>query len=168
MGEVGYLVTGLKDPSAVKVGDTVTTAEGGVQEPLPGYREAKPMVFTGLFPIDSDQYSVLRDALEKLTLNDPALVYEPETSHALGFGFRVGFLGLLHMEVVKERLEREFDLDLLATAPSVEYHVYRQGGEMISLHSPQDHLGDLHNGQDGKSQAQTDEHLGSVHRTERS
>ena len=138
MGEVGYLVTGLKDPSAVKVGDTVTTAEGGVQEPLPGYREAKPMVFTGLFPIDSDQYSVLRDALEKLTLNDPALVYEPETSHALGFGFRVGFLGLLHMEVVKERLEREFDLDLLATAPSVEYHVYRQGGEMISLHSPQD------------------------------
>ena len=119
VGEVGYLVTGLKDPSVVKTGDTVTLAKGGVEEPLPGYRDVKPMVYTGLFPIDSDQYSDLRDALEKMTLNDPALVYEPETSHALGFGFRVGFLGLLHMEVVKERLEREFDLNLLATAPSV-------------------------------------------------
>ena len=131
MGEVGYLVTGLKDLSQVKVGDTLTLAEGGVDEPLPGYREAKPMVYTGLFPIDSDQYEPLKEALEKLSLNDPALIWEPEKSHALGFGFRVGFLGLLHMEVVKERLEREFNLDLLATAPSVEYHVFRQGGEMI-------------------------------------
>ena len=138
VGEVGYLVTGLKDLSHVKVGDTITLAEGGVDEPLPGYREAKPMVYTGLFPIDSDQYEPLKEALEKLSLNDPALIWEPEKSHALGFGFRAGFLGLLHMEVVKERLEREFNLDLLATAPSVEYHVYRQGGQMISLHSPQE------------------------------
>ena len=138
VGEVGYLVTGLKDVSQVKVGDTITLSEGGVSEALPGYREAKPMVYTGLFPIASDQYEPLKEALEKLSLNDPALIWEPETSHALGFGFRVGFLGLLHMEVIKERLEREFGLDLLATAPSVEYHVYRQGGEMISLHSPQE------------------------------
>ncbi len=138
VGEVGYLVTGLKDVSQVRVGDTVTNAKGGVSEPLPGYREAKPMVYTGLYPIDSDQYEDLKEALEKLSLNDPALVWEPETSHALGFGFRVGFLGLLHMEVIKERLEREFDLDLIATAPSVEYHVYLSNGEMISLHSPQD------------------------------
>ena len=138
VGEVGYLVTGLKDPSQVKVGDTITLAKGGCSEPLPGYREVKPMVYTGLFPIDGDQYEDLKDALEKLSLNDPALIYEPETSHALGFGFRVGFLGLLHMEVIKERLEREFDLDLLATAPSVEYHVFKTDGEMVSLHSPQD------------------------------
>ena len=124
--------------SQVKVGDTITLADGGVNDPLPGYREAKPMVFTGLFPIDGDQYEPLKEALEKLSLNDPALVWEPETSHALGFGFRVGFLGLLHMEVIKERLEREFGLDLLATAPSVEYHVYLKGGEMVSLHSPQE------------------------------
>ncbi|WP_449315499.1 translation elongation factor 4 [Rubneribacter sp.] len=138
VGEVGYLVTGLKDVRQVKVGDTVTAARGGVDKPLPGYREAKPMVFTGLFPIDGDQYEPLKEALEKLSLNDPALAWEPEKSHALGFGFRVGFLGLLHMEVIKERLEREFGLDLLATAPSVEYHVYKQGGEMVSLHSPQE------------------------------
>ncbi len=138
VGEVGYLVTGLKDPSKVKVGDTVTLEVGGCSEPLPGYRDVKPMVYTGLFPIEADQYEELKDALAKLTLNDPALVYEAENSHALGFGFRVGFLGLLHMEVVKERLEREFGLDLLATAPSVEYHVFKTDGEMISLHSPQD------------------------------
>ena len=138
VGEVGYVVTGLKDLSHVKVGDTITLAEGGVSEPLPGYRDAKPMVFTGLYPIDSDQYEALKEALEKLSLNDPALIWEAEKSHALGFGFRVGFLGLLHMEVIKERLEREFNLDLLATAPSVEYHVFRTGGEMLSLHSPQE------------------------------
>ena len=138
VGEVGYLVTGLKDLVHVKVGDTITLAEGGVDNPLPGYREAKPMVYTGLFPIESDQYEPLKEALEKLSLNDPALLWEPEKSHALGFGFRVGFLGLLHMEVVKERLEREFNLYLLATAPSVEYHVFKQGGEMMSLHSPQE------------------------------
>ena len=138
VGEVGYLVTGLKDVSQVRVGDTITTSKGGVTEPLPGYREAKPMVYTGLFPIESDQYEDLKEALEKLSLNDPALIWEPETSHALGFGFRVGFLGLLHMEVIKERLEREFGLDLIATAPSVEYHVFMTNGEVISLHSPQD------------------------------
>ncbi len=137
-GEVGYVVTGLKDVSQVKVGDTVTLAQGGVDEALPGYREVKPMVFTGLFPIDGDQYEPLKEALEKLSLNDPALVWEPEKSHALGFGFRVGFLGLLHMEVIKERLEREFGLDLLATAPSVEYHVFKTNGETLSLHSPQE------------------------------
>ena len=137
-GEVGYLVTGLKDVSQVKVGDTITAATGGVDAPLPGYREAKPMVFTGLYPIEGDQYEPLKEALEKLSLNDPALVWEPETSHALGFGFRVGFLGLLHMEVIKERLEREFNLDLLATAPSVEYHVFLKGDEMLTLNSPQE------------------------------
>ena len=129
VGEVGYLVTGLKDVSQVKVGDTITSAQDGATEPLPGYREAKPMVFTGLFPIEGDQYEPLKEALEKLSLNDPALIWEPETSHALGFGFRVGFLGLLHMEVIKERLEREFGLDLLATAPSVEYNIYMKNGE---------------------------------------
>lgn len=138
VGEVGYLVTGLKDVSQVKVGDTITLAQNGVKVALPGYRDVKPMVFTGLFPLDADHYEPLKEALEKLSLNDPALVWEAEKSHALGFGFRVGFLGLLHMEVIKERLEREFALDLLATAPSVEYHVYTQKGEMVSLHSPQD------------------------------
>ena len=138
IGEVGYLVTGLKDPRLVKVGDTVTLSRVPADEPLPGYREVKPMVYTGLFPIDADQYPALRDALEKLTLNDPALVWEPETSQALGFGFRVGFLGLLHMEVVKERLEREFGLDLIATAPSVEYHAYLTDGSDFMVHSPQE------------------------------
>ena len=137
-GEVGYLVTGLKDVSMVKVGDTITSAENGTTDPLPGYREVKPMVFTGLFPIDGDQYEPLKEALEKLALNDPALVWEPETSHALGFGFRVGFLGLLHMEVIKERLEREFNLDLLATAPSVEYHVFKTNRDMVVVRSPQE------------------------------
>ena len=138
VGEVGYLVTGLKDVSQVKTGDTVTSAHHVATEALPGYREVKPMVYTGLFPIDSDQYEPLKEALEKLALNDPALVWEPEKSVALGFGFRVGFLGLLHMEVIKERLEREFDLDLLATAPSVEYHVHMPNGEVLSIRSPQE------------------------------
>ena len=138
VGEVGYVITGLKDPALVKVGDTFTLAKHGATEALPGYREVKPMVYTGLFPIDGDQYPELRDALDKLRLNDPALIYDPESSHALGFGFRVGFLGLLHMEVVKERLEREFDLDLLATAPSVEYHAFKTNGDMVEVHSPQD------------------------------
>lgn len=138
VGEVGYLVTGLKDVSQVRVGDTITSKVGGVTEPLPGYREAKPMVYTGLFPIESDQFEALKEALEKLSLNDPALEWEMENSHALGFGFRVGFLGLLHMEVIKERLEREFGLDLIATGPSVEYHVYKTNKEMVSVHSPQD------------------------------
>jgi GTP-binding protein LepA len=138
VGEVGYLVTGLKDPTNVRVGDTVTEARNGASEPLPGYREVKPMVFTGLFPIDTEDFENLRDALDKLKLNDPAIVYTPETSVALGFGFRTGFLGLLHMEVVKERLEREFGLDLIATAPSVAYHVYLTNREMIEIDSPQE------------------------------
>ena len=138
VGEVGYVVTGLKDPEAVRVGDTLTWASNPCPEPLPGYREAKPMVYTGLFPIDNKDYENLRDALDKLHVNDPSLVWEPETSVALGFGFRVGFLGLLHMEVVKERLEREFNLDLIATSPSVDSHVYKTDGEMIDVRSPQD------------------------------
>lgn len=138
VGEVGYVVTGLKDPALVKAGDTLTGQMCPCTKPLPGYREVKPMVFTGLFPIDNKDYENLRDALTRLRVNDPSLVWEPETSVALGFGFRVGFLGLLHMEVVKERLEREFDLDLIATSPSVNYHVYLTSGEMLELTSPQD------------------------------
>ena len=138
VGEVGFVVTGLKDPDAVRVGDTLTYADNPTAEPLSGYREAKPMVFTGLFPVDNKDYENLRDALDKLHVNDPSLTWEPETSVALGFGFRVGFLGLLHMEVVKERLEREFNLSLIATSPSVDYHVYKTDGEMIEVRSPQD------------------------------
>lgn len=137
VGEVGFVVTGLKDPEAVRVGDTLTGALRPTAEPLPGYREAKPMVYTGIFPIDNKDYENLRDALEKLHVNDPSLTWSPETSVALGFGFRVGFLGLLHMEVVKERLEREFDLDLIATSPSVDYHVYKTDGTMLEVRSPQ-------------------------------
>ncbi|MBM6775249.1 translation elongation factor 4 [Olsenella profusa] len=138
VGEVGYVVTGLKDPEAVHVGDTLTYAARPCAEALPGYREAKPMVYTGLFPVDNKDYENLRDALEKLRVNDPSLTWSPETSVALGFGFRVGFLGLLHMEVVKERLEREFSLSLIATSPSVDYHVYKTDGEMVCVRSPQD------------------------------
>ncbi|HJG37520.1 translation elongation factor 4 [Enorma phocaeensis] len=138
VGEVGFVVTGLKDPEAVHVGDTLTYRDRPCAEPLPGYREAKPMVYTGIFPIDNKDYENLRDALEKLRVNDPSLIWTPETSVALGFGFRVGFLGLLHMEVVKERLEREFDLDLIATSPSVDYHVFKTDGEMLCVRSPQD------------------------------
>ena len=138
VGEVGYVVTGLKDPAAVRVGDTLTYEGDPCDEALPGYREAKPMVFTGLFPIDNKAYENLRDALEKLKVNDPSLTWTPETSVALGFGFRVGFLGLLHMEVVKERLEREFDLSLIATSPSVDYHVFTTDGGMLEITSPQD------------------------------
>jgi GTP-binding protein LepA len=137
-GEVGYVVTGLKDVSRLRVGDTLTSARHGAAEPLPGYKDVKPTVFAGLYPTDSDDYPELRDALEKLKLNDASLFYEPETSQALGFGFRCGFLGLLHMEIVRERLEREFDLDLLVTAPNVAYRVYTQGGEEIEVHSPAD------------------------------
>lgn len=138
VGEVGYVVTGLKDPEAVHVGDTLTLRGTPCDAPLSGYREAKPMVYTGLFPIDNADYENLRDALEKLHVNDPSLTWTPETSAALGFGFRVGFLGLLHMEVVKERLEREFDLALIATSPSVDYHVFKTDGEMLQVRSPQD------------------------------
>ena len=138
VGEVGFVVTGLKDPESVRVGDTLTYVERPCAAPLPGYREAKPMVYTGLFPVDTKEYENLRDALEKLHVNDPSLTWSPETSVALGFGFRVGFLGLLHMGVVKERLEREFNLDLIATSPSVDYHVFKTDGEMVCVRSPQD------------------------------
>jgi GTP-binding protein LepA len=137
-GEVGYVVTGLKDVSRLRVGDTLTTRRNPAQSALPGYKDVKPMVFAGLFPTDSDEYPALRDALERLKLNDAALVYEPETSQALGFGFRCGFLGLLHMEIVRERLEREFDLDLLVTAPTVAYRAERRGGEWLEVHNPAD------------------------------
>jgi GTP-binding protein LepA len=135
-GEVGYVITGLKDVSRLRVGDTLTSEQRSAAEPLPGYKDVKPMVFAGLFPTDSDDYPELRDALEKLKLNDAALFYEPETSQALGFGFRCGFLGLLHMEIVRERLEREFDLDLLVTAPNVAYRVVTQAGEEVEVHNP--------------------------------
>ncbi len=135
-GEVGYVITGLKDVSRLRVGDTLTAEKRPASEPLPGYKDVKPMVFAGLFPTDSDEYPELRDALEKLKLNDAALFYEPETSQALGFGFRSGFLGLLHMEIVRERLEREFDLDLLVTAPNVAYRVKEKNGEWLEVHNP--------------------------------
>jgi GTP-binding protein LepA len=135
-GEVGYVITGLKDVSRLRVGDTLTAQSNPADEPLPGYQDVKPMVFTGLYPSDSDDYPELRDALERLKLNDASLFYEPETSQALGFGFRCGFLGLLHMEIVRERLEREFDLDLLVTAPNVAYRVETRTGEWIEVHNP--------------------------------
>ncbi|HYX84332.1 MAG TPA: translation elongation factor 4 [Gaiellales bacterium] len=135
-GEVGYVITGLKDVSQLRVGDTLTQARGGAFEPLPGYREVKPMVFAGLFPTDSDQYPELRDALDKLKLNDAALSFEPESSRALGFGFRCGFLGLLHMDIVRERLEREHDLDLLVTAPNVAYRVQTVDSAWTEVHNP--------------------------------
>ncbi|HEX5594314.1 MAG TPA: translation elongation factor 4 [Solirubrobacterales bacterium] len=137
-GDVGYLITGIKDVTKLRVGDTLTSQGNPASEPLEGYREVRPMVFCGLFPIDTDRYEDLRDALEKLSLNDAALSWEPETSEALGFGFRCGFLGLLHMEIVRERLEREYDLDLLATTPNVRYLVNLTNGETKEVHSPTD------------------------------
>jgi GTP-binding protein LepA len=135
-GDVGYLITGIKDVAKLRVGDTLTAQGRPATEPLEGYREVRPMVFCGLFPIDTDRYEDLRDALEKLALNDAALSYEPETSEALGFGFRAGFLGLLHMEIVRERLEREYGLELLATTPNVRYEVHLTSGEQVEVHSP--------------------------------
>ncbi len=137
-GEVGYVITGIKDVSLLRVGDTITTKAKPASDPLPGYQDVKPMVFCGLFPVDTDRFGDLRDALEKLSLNDAALTWEPETSHALGFGFRCGFLGLLHMDIVRERLEREYDVDLLATTPTVEYEVTLTDGEVIPVHAPSD------------------------------
>jgi GTP-binding protein LepA len=139
VGEVGYLITGIKDVTKLRVGDTLTTRTGGATEALPGYRDVKPMVFCGLFPIEQNQFPELRDALEKLTLNDAALQWEPETSDALGFGFRCGFLGLLHMDIVRERLEREYDLDLMATMPSVEFEVEQTDGTTNVVHNPTDY-----------------------------
>lgn len=137
-GEVGYVATGLKQVRDCQVGDTITTVNNGATAALPGYQPAKPMVFAGIYPVESSDYPLLRDALEKLKLNDASLIYEPENSAALGFGYRCGFLGLLHMEIVQERLEREYDLDLLATAPSVEYHVKKLDGEVVVIDSPAD------------------------------
>ncbi|OQX59139.1 MAG: elongation factor 4 [Helicobacteraceae bacterium 4484_230] len=135
-GEIGIVVLGLKEIGAVNVGDTITDAKDPTSEPVGEYEPAKPFVFAGLYPIDTDKFEDLRDALDKLKLNDSSLSYEPETSVALGFGFRVGFLGMLHMEVIKERIEREFDLDLIATAPSVVYHVYLNDGSMVEVQNP--------------------------------
>ncbi|HLM33593.1 MAG TPA: translation elongation factor 4 [Gaiellaceae bacterium] len=135
-GEVGYVMTGLKDVSRLRVGDTLTSEERPADKALPGYKDVKPTVFAGLFPTESDDYPELRDALERLKLSDASLFYEPETSRALGFGFRCGFLGLLHMEIVRERLEREFDLDLLVTAPNVAYRVITHVGEELEVHNP--------------------------------
>ncbi|MGQ9730036.1 MAG: translation elongation factor 4 [Candidatus Zipacnadales bacterium] len=135
-GDVGYLCAGIKNARESRVGDTITSTRNPASEPLPGYREPKPMVFAGLYPTDSADYALLKDALDKLALNDAALSYEAETSGALGFGFRCGFLGLLHMEIVQERLEREYDLDLVATAPSVVYRVYLTNGEMLAVENP--------------------------------
>jgi GTP-binding protein LepA len=137
-GEVGYVATGLKNVRDCSVGDTITTAAQPAREPLPGYRPIKPMVFAGLYPADAEDYHLLRDALDKLHLNDASLTYEPEDSQALGFGFRCGFLGLFHMEIIQERLEREYGLNLLATAPSVEYHVLTHSGELIEVDRPAD------------------------------
>ena len=135
-GEVGYVITGIKDVSKLRVGDTLTNLEKPAAEALAGYREVKPMVFCGLFPIDTDRYEDLRDALDKMGLNDAALSWEPETSEALGFGFRCGFLGLLHMEIVRERLEREYGLELMATSPTVRYEVHTTDGQMTEISSP--------------------------------
>jgi GTP-binding protein LepA len=135
-GEVGYLITGVKDVRQARVGDTVTSASTPAVKPLPGYDHPRPMVFSGLYPVDGDDYPELRDALDKLRLNDASLVYEPETSTALGFGFRCGFLGLLHMDIVRERLEREFDLTLISTAPNVVYRVVMETGEELTVTNP--------------------------------
>ncbi|MGA0894791.1 MAG: translation elongation factor 4, partial [Ilumatobacteraceae bacterium] len=137
-GEVGYLIAGIKDVGQARSGETVTTASHGAAEPLHGYRDPKPMVFCGLFPIDGDDFELLRESLEKLKLNDASITYAPESSGALGFGFRCGFLGLLHMEIVKERLEREFNLALIATAPSVEYRVRKTNGDEMLVDNPSD------------------------------
>jgi GTP-binding protein LepA len=135
-GEVGYLITGVKDVRQSRVGDTVTINTRPAKEPLGGYQDPVPMVYAGLYPIDGDQYPVLREALEKLQLNDAALTYEPETSGALGFGFRCGFLGLLHMEISRDRLEREFGLDLISTAPNVPYRVEMEDGTLHEVTNP--------------------------------
>ncbi len=137
-GEVGYLLAGVKNVGEARSGETITTHKNGAEEPLSGYREPQPMVYSGLYPIEGDEYNDLRDALEKLRLNDSSFTYQPETSGALGFGFRCGFLGLLHMEIVRERLEREFNLSLITTAPSVEYEIEKTNGEVIEVDNPCD------------------------------
>ncbi|MBZ0093264.1 MAG: translation elongation factor 4, partial [Sulfuricellaceae bacterium] len=135
-GEVGFIIAGIKELKSAKVGDTVTLANNPAEEPLPGFKEIKPQVFAGLYPVESHEYDALRDALEKLKLNDASLQYEPENSQALGFGFRCGFLGLLHMDIVQERLEREYDMDLITTAPTVVYQIVMRDGEVLDIENP--------------------------------
>jgi len=135
-GEVGYVATGLKTVRECRVGDTLTSANHPARHPLPGYRKVKPMVFAGIYPVEGEDYADLKDALEKLQLNDASLVYEPETSQALNFGFRCGFLGMFHMEIIQERLEREYSLDIIVTAPSVEYEVKMHDGQIVRINSP--------------------------------
>jgi len=135
-GEVGYIATGLKTVKECRVGDTITLADHPAAAPLPGYRHPKPMVYAGIYPVEGEDYEALKEALEKLQLNDASLVYEPETSQALNFGFRCGFLGLFHMEIIQERLEREYNLDIVVTAPSVEYEVHLRNGEVLVIDSP--------------------------------
>jgi GTP-binding protein LepA len=137
-GNVGYIISGIKDVHDTKVGDTITTLKKGSDSPLPGYKDVKPMVYSGIYPVVSEEFENLRDALDKFRLNDSALVYTPETSAALGFGFRCGFLGMLHMEIVQERLDREFNQTIIATLPNVEYHVYKTNGTMIKVDNPAD------------------------------
>ena len=137
-GQVGFIIAGIKEIDSAKVGDTITLADNPATEMLPGFKEVQPRVFAGMFPIEADDYENFREALDKLTLNDSALKYEPETSSALGFGFRIGFLGMLHMEIVQERLEREYDLDLITTAPTVVYEILKTDGEIIQIHNPSD------------------------------
>src|SRR5690606_32887113 len=135
-GNVGYLIAGMKDVNDCKVGDTIFLTKSPIDKPLPGYREVKPMVFSGIYPSVSEDFEDLRDALSKLKLNDAALTYEPESSVALGFGFRCGFLGMLHMEIVQERLEREYDLTIVTTVPNVEYKVYKTNGDLVVVDNP--------------------------------
>ena len=137
-GEVGYISASIKSLTDIRVGDTITIKENPAEEPLPGYKKVTPMVYCGLYPIDGSEYENLKIALEKLKLNDAALEYEPETSAALGFGFRCGFLGLLHLEIIEERLDREFDLGLITTAPSVIYKVHKTSGEVLDIYNPTD------------------------------
>ncbi len=137
-GQVGYIIAGIKEIDSAKVGDTITLVDNPAEEALPGFKEVQPRVFAGMFPVEADDYDDFREALDKLTLNDSALQYEPETSSALGFGFRIGFLGMLHMEIVQERLEREYDLNLITTAPTVVYEVLKTDGEIIQIHNPSD------------------------------
>lgn len=166
-GDVGYVISSIKDVSETKVGDTITHAKSGAENALPGYREIKPMVFSGLYPSDSDDYEDLRDAIEKLQLNDAALVFIPETSAALGFGFRCGFLGMLHMEIVQERLEREYDQSIVTTLPNVEYFAYKKSGEKVIVDNPADlpPVGDLEKVEEPYIKAQIvvpSEYLGNI------
>ncbi|MCB0731170.1 MAG: translation elongation factor 4 [Ignavibacteriae bacterium] len=166
-GDVGYVIASIKDVHETKVGDTITHSKNGAEKPLPGYKEIKPMVYSGLYPTDSDEYEDLRDAIEKLQLNDASLVFTPETSAALGFGFRCGFLGMLHMEIIQERLEREYDQSIVTTLPNVEYYAYKKNGEKVVVDNPADlpPVGDLEKVEEPYIKAQIvvpSEYLGNI------